>query len=221
MSTPYIPAKDADFDAWALNFETVIAASPATYGLAAGDAAAITNSYNLWHAAFLLLLSPSTKTSPNVANKDVQKAAALIVFRGYAQIIQNNLGVSNTAKSAAGLTIKATGRAPIPAPGTAPILGFIGATPLQHTLKYADTSSPTTKAKPHGSTALELWGFIGTVPPVGGPAGCAFLGLDTKTPFVNNFITANIGQTCYYYGRWVTRTGLVGPWSALLSAAIV
>lgn len=221
MSTPYIPAKDADFDNWSNNFQTVIAANPALYGLASADATAITASYTTWHAAYILLTSPATKTAPNVANKDVQKAAALIVFRGYAQIIQSNLGVSNTAKSAAGLTVKATGRTPIPAPGTAPILGFIGATPGVATLKYADTSTPTTKAKPFGALQLELWTFVGTTPPVGGAAGCSFVGLFTKSPFSVNFSGGQAGMTCYAYGRWVTRRGLVGPWSAVLSFGVI
>lgn len=221
MSTPYIPPKDADFDTWALNFSTVIAASPATYGLASGDATAITASYTTWHAAYILLTSPGTKTAPNVANKDVQKAASLIVFRGYAQIIQNNLGVSNSAKSAAGLTVRATGRTPIPTPATAPILGFVGATPFEHTIKYADTSTPTTKAKPFGATALELWLFVGMAPPVGGPDGTGFYGLETKSPLPVSFTSGDVGKTCYYYGRWTTRRGLPGPWSAVLSAVVV
>jgi hypothetical protein len=221
MSTPYIPSRDSDFDVWANNFQTVIAASPVTYGLAAGDATAITAAYNGWHTAYLAAVTPATRTSVTVAAKDVQKASALIVFRGYAVIIGSNAGVSAGAKTAAGLTNRATGRTPIPAPGTAPILGFVGATPLVATLKYADTSTPTTKAKPFGAIQIELWLSIGATPPVGGPAGCNFYGLFTKSPFAVNFITANVGMTAYYYGRWTTRRGLVGPWSAVLIHGII
>jgi len=221
MTTPYIPARDTDYDTWANNFQTVIAANPAAYGLVPADATAITNSYNLWHPAYLLVANPATKTSVTVAAKDVQKAASLIVFRGYAQIIGNNQGVSAGDLAAAGLTVRATGRTPIPAPGTAPILGFIGATPGVHTLKYADTSTPTTKAKPFGTLALEIYAFIGTAPPPGGADDAVFQGLATKSPFTQSFGPGDVGKTAYYYGRWVTRRGLVGPWSAQLSAAIV
>lgn len=221
MPAPYIPATDTAFDTWSNNFQTKIAASPGTYGLAAGDATAITASFNLWHAAYLLAINPATRTSVTVAAKATQKALSLILFRTYAQLIQANTGVAPTDKVALGLTNRSTGRTPIPAPGTAPILGFIGATPGSHTLKYADTSTPTTKAKPFGSIQLELWNFVGTEPPVGGAAGCSFYGLFTKTPYSVNFANGDIGKNSYYYARWTTRRGLVGPWSALLTAAIV
>jgi len=221
MSVPYIPAKDTALDVWANNFQTVIAAGPATYGLAAGDATSITAAFTAWHAAYLLAVNPATRTTATVAAKDVQKAASLIVWRTYAQLIQSNVSVSNMAKAAAGLTVKATGRTPIPAPGTAPILGFIGSTPGVQTLKYHDTSTPTTKAKPFGAIQLEVWASVGSIPPVGGPAGTAFVGLFTKSPFPVNYLSPQAGMTAYYYGRWTTRRGLVGPWSAQLSAVIV
>lgn len=221
MAKSYIPSADGNYDAWASNFQAVILANPAVYGLQTADAAAIASEYNAWNAAYALLLSPATKTTPNVAAKDVQKASSLILFRAYAQIIGSNAGVSAQAKAAAGLTVRATGRAPIPAPGTAPILGFIGATPGVHTLKYADTATPTTKAKPFGAIQLELWSDVGATPPVGGPAGCSFIGLFTKSPFAVNYQASQAGQTAYYYARWTSRRGLVGPWSALLTATIV
>jgi hypothetical protein len=29
-----------------------------------------------------------------------------------------------------------------------------------------------------------------------------------------------VGKTAYYYGKWVTQTGLEGPWSAAASMTI-
>lgn len=220
MASSYIPARDADFDAWSSNFATVIAANPSAYGLAAADATAITNAYTLWSAAYTLATNPSTRTTPSIAAKDVQKAASLVTFRAYATIIQANQGVSNDAKADAGLTIRSAGRTPVPAPATAPILGFVGATPLVHTLTYRDTSTPTSKAKPFGALQLEIWRSVGLTAP-SGPETTSFVGLYTKSPLAVNFISADVGKTAWYYGRWVTRRGLVGPWSALLSAAIV
>lgn len=231
MPNPYIPAQDSAYDNWAANFSAQITASPATYGLVAGDATAIATAFSNWHAAYLLAgltappnptpVNPSTRTSVTIAAKDVQKAASAITFRSYAMIIGANAGVSSGAKIAAGLTDRATGRTPIPAPGTAPILGFIGATPGVHTLKYSDTSTPTTKAKPFGAIQIELWNFVAIVPPVGGALGCSFVGVFTKTPFSVNYLAGDIGKNAYYYGRWTTRRGIVGPWSAVLIAAIV
>lgn len=229
MPGSYIPSTDSGLDLWALNFSTVITAAPGNYGLAAGDATAIAAQYAAYHAAYLLggvtqphsqPVNPATRTPTTVASKDVAKAAALIIFRSYASIIGANQGVSDGNKAAAGLTIRATGRTPIPAPGTAPILGFVGATPLQHTLNYADTSTPTSKAKPFGALQLELWRNIGTTPPAG-PEATSFYGLATKSPLVVDFDSGDVMKTAYYYARWVTRRGLTGPWSVRLSAAIL
>lgn len=220
MAGPYIPAPDADLDVWADNFQTVIAANPALYGLVVGDATAITAAFTAWHAAYLLAVNPATRTPPAVADKDVQKATALTVWRGYAQVIQNNAGVTNFDKAAAGLTVRATGRTPIPAPATIPVLGFLNATPLQHTLNFKDAATPTTKAKPFGAINMQIFRFVGTVPPTGVDQYAQY-GFATKSPFVIDFNSPDVGKTAYYIARWVTRRGLVGPWSVDISATVL
>jgi hypothetical protein len=215
MSAPYIPAQDGQLDTWALNFETVIAASPVTYGLATADATAITAAYNSYHAAYILLTSPGTKNPTNVAAKDAAKAASLITFRTYAQIIQNNAGVSNAAKSAAGITVRSTARTPIPAPATIPILAVVSQQPGIANLGYADSATPTTKAKPFGAIQVEIWY---DVPATGSPmlANAVFAGVQTKSPFQFPTPTGAKGKTIGMWARWSTRRGLVGPFSAEL-----
>lgn len=216
MSTPYIPATDSGLDSWAQNFSAVIAASPSTYGLQASDATTITAAYTTYHAAYILLTSPSTKTPTNVAAKDVAKAASLITFRTYAQIIQNNAGVSNSAKSAAGLTVRSTAKTPVPAPTTTPIVAVVSQQPGLANLGYADAASPTTKAKPFGAIQMELW-F--DVPATGSPVlgNAMYFGALTKSPAVFPTPSGAVGKTIGIWGRWVTRRGLVGPWSSILT----
>lgn len=215
-TAPYIPPRDADFDAWALNFSTVITASPATYGLVSADAVAIATAYSTWHTAYLLVTAPSTKTATTVAAKNVAKASSLVTFRAYAQIIQNNAGVSDGAKATAGLTIRSTGRTPIPAPATAPILGLVGQTPGVTTIKTSDTSTPATKAKPFGAIQLEIWYQVA---PTGSPdpTAATFYGLLTKSPAGINTPTGAVAKVLVLFGRWTTRRGLPGPWSAALA----
>ena len=52
---PYIPVKDADLANWLDNFSALITASPATYGLVAGDAVAIAAQVAAWDAAYVPL----------------------------------------------------------------------------------------------------------------------------------------------------------------------
>ena len=130
----YIPNSDSGFDGWASNFATTIAASPVTYGLVVGDAVSITAVQSAYHAAYLLAgttpphrtpINPATRTGPNIAAMVIAKNSALITLRAYASIIGANNGVSAAAKAAAGLTVRATGKTPIPQPGTNPILSFV------------------------------------------------------------------------------------------------
>ncbi len=42
----------------------------------------------------------------------------------------------------------------------------------------------------------------------------------TKSPFILNLSSADIGKTFYVAARWATRTGLVGPWSQIISFVV-
>lgn len=216
MSTPYIPAKDADFANWSTNFSNVITANPSAYGLVAADATAIAAANSAFQTAYALALNPATRTSVTIANKDVQKASTLITERTYAQIIQNNAGVSDANKAAAGLTIRKTSRTPIPTPGTTPILGLIGGTPGVITLNFKDTTTPTSKAKPFGATLLEMYAqYPGTN--TADIDLATFVGYNTKSPFAYDVPTGKKGLGVTFWGRWGTRTGKVGPFSNPLS----
>ncbi len=228
MSNPYIPSTDSGFDNWFNNFQTVIAANPALYGLVAGDATNITNAYNLWHTLYLLAgtapphrtpINPGARTPVSIQNMVVNAAASKVLIRTYAAIIRGNAGVSDADRVAAGLNPANTSRTPIPAPGTSPIIGFIGSTPGQVTFNFKDTSTPTVKKKPFGAVGLEVWQSIGTAPPVA-PEATDFVGIQTKSPFALTYNNADAGKTAYVYSRWITRRGLVGPWSTRLDVTV-
>ena len=90
----YIPQRDSLLLPWALNFSTLITASPATYGLLAGDATAIAAVYSAYNTAYGLAINPATRTPVTVANKDTAKITMLATIRPYAQSISLNAGVS-------------------------------------------------------------------------------------------------------------------------------
>lgn len=231
MSTNYIPAPDTAYDSWLNNFQTVIAAAPADFGLTAPDAAAITLAYNNYHATYLLAgtapphrtpVNPGARTNVTVAAMNVQKASSMVTARAYASIIGANAGVSAGNKALAGLTVRSTARTPIPAPTTIPILGFVAAGIGVHVLNYHDATTPTAKAKPFGAIALQLVASIGNAPPVGGAAGLQQVGVYTKSPMQISMasVASAVGANVYYYARWVTRRGLPGPFSAVLAVPV-
>ena len=219
MSAPYIPAKDSLFQAWALNFNTLILANPANYGLAAADATAIGVQYAAWYAAWQLAINPATRTKPSVAAKDATKAASMALFRLYAQQVRRNAGVSNALKANLGLTIADLTPTPIPAPATSPILEVVAATPLQHTIRYADQNTPALRAKPQGVLFLEIHAATSATV-ISNPDLLPIIKNATKQPVAIDWTSGDVGKTAYYAGRWITRRGLVGPWSNIVSFTV-
>jgi hypothetical protein len=220
MSAPYIPPKDADFANWLANFSTMITASPATYGLTAGDATTIAAQDTAFQAAYTLAVNPSTRTPATVAAKDAAKVTALGVVRPYAQRIANNAGVSPSNKVALGLNPRTNPPTPITAPTTNPIITIPSMIVLGLITRMRDSlASPSVKAKPAGAIAMELYAKTSATP-ITDPTQLVFIGLQTKSPFTISFDSSDGGKQAYIAGRWVTRTGLVGPWSAVVTATV-
>lgn len=217
MAAPYIPPKDADFDAWAVNFSTLLTADPADYGLLAGDATAVDTVVDAWVIAYAAAINPTTRTAATVAAKDGARATAEATMRPYAIRIRNNTAVSDALKIGIGVTVPTFPPTPIPAPSVAPTLSLVSAIPLEQTLGYKAVGA-IGKAKPFGAIGVELWRSIGTVPAVD-PAQCTFNGTYTKSPLRQEFDAGDQGKTVTYFARFVTRSGpggvaQTGPWSA-------
>lgn len=219
MAAPYIPPKDADLLAWGDNFADLITASPATYGLSAPDAVTVQGAQDDFAAALALATNPTTRTEVTVAAKNTAKLAAIGIFRTYASQIRLNPGVMNSDKLALGLNLPNNTPAPIPAPTTVPLLTFIGATPGQHTLRFADQDTPDSRGKPQNVIGMQLFMAVDTTAKTD-PADCSFYVQATKNPFAVTFGAGDAGKIATYFGRWVTRKGLVGPWSARMTATV-
>ena len=97
---------------------------------------------------------------------------------------------------------------------------------LQHTIAFADESTPTRKVvasgprtRRAGVMGAEIWGKAGDPPPTG-PSELGFLSVGTRTPYVADYAGEDGGKTAHYMLRWVATTGEKGPWSETASATI-
>jgi hypothetical protein len=219
MSSDFIPSRDADLDFWLNNFQTLVAANPTNYGLVAGDATSLTNSYNDWHSAYLAATNATTRNHITIAAKDAQKIITVDVFRTYSNTIRANTGVSDTLKLGLGLNVHDTIPTPIPPPSTYPVLGITGAGPLMQDLRAADQLTPTRRAKPHGSTGMLVFRALGTEA-ITDPTQAPFLGFVTRAEFVSNFDAADDGKIATYFARWTNGKGEMGPWSSPVSMRV-
>lgn len=221
----YVPAQDALFAAWLLNFSTLLTAAPATYGLVAGDAVIVDAQNAAFQAAYTAATNPATRTTSSVAAKDAARASAESVVRPYAQRIKVNPAVSNASRVNIGVTVDAFPPTPIPAPTTSPVLMLVMATPLQHTLQYRDSLTPTSKAKPYGVKQLALFVTVGVAPAVD-PDAAIYRGGFTKSPLNVGFDSSQRGKIATYFSRWENGSGpggvaARGPWSDPVSVVII
>lgn len=223
--SPYIPAKDADFDSWLLNFSALLTATPLAFGLTAPDAVEVAAVTTTWTTAYAAATNPATRTSPTVAAKDAARVAAEATVRPFATAISRNDAVTNANKVAIGVNLPNNAPVPIPPPTTAPALELKQGQPLAHVLAYKDTDLGNTKAKPYGSIGVQLWRNVGAVPATD-PAQCTYQGTWTKSPNRSEFEPSQQGKIATYFARFVTRSGAggvayTGPWSAPLVLTVM
>lgn len=220
MAAPYIPPKLADYALWAANFATKLDADPALYGVSAADAAAVVVANDDFQAAFLLSTTISTRTKDTINATNALRASSVALFRALAAQISINPGVDSADKIALGLNLPNHTPSPIPAPSTNPILTLVGGTPLGLTLRYADFNTPDARKKPQGVMALQLFQSVG-VAVATDPEAALLVATPTKQPVGLDYSAPQAGKIATIWGRWVTRTGLVGPWSASINAIIM
>jgi hypothetical protein len=223
-SPPYVPAPDAQFDIWLENFATLILATPTDYGLVAGDGTAIDAVRDSWAAAYLLAITPATRTSANIADKDVERFNAEAVCRPYAQRIRANASVSDALKVGLGLNLQPATLTPIPAPTDAPAIALRFQTPQSTNHNYAIAGALSGKNKPYGSIGVEIVCTVAAAA-TSDPDTAIPKATVTKSPFTLGWTAGQVGQVASIWGRYVTRSGpggqvQKGPWSARLTLTI-
>ena len=144
----------------------------------------------------------------------------LATVRPYAQTISLNAGVSTGNKIALGINPRTSVPVPITAPTTYPVLTVQAALALQHIIRYRDQlASPSVKAKPYGVISCQIYGSPSATV-ITDPTTLQFLQAATKAPLLQSWPSGDIGQKAYYAARWITRKGLLGPWSPIVSFTI-
>ncbi|MCC6682206.1 MAG: hypothetical protein IT445_14995 [Phycisphaeraceae bacterium] len=219
MVQSYIPTTDAHALQWMQAFSGGITASPSTYMLSVSDATAISSAVDAYATALATATDPNVRTPVNVNIKDTTRNAAEQICRQYAILIKNNGGISDASKIAIGVRPVNPSREPIPCPQTSPLLNVVAATPGAHTVRYVDSMTPSTVAKPFGATELQLFIAIADAPTTDEDAA-VFYGKFTKNPIGVAFAPGDDGKVATYFARWASRRGDVGPWSLPISMRI-
>lgn len=218
----YIPAPDAEFNAWQQNFVTYASANLAGLGLVAGDMTPITAAQTTWASAYPAHVTAAAAATSARAAKDGARVSYVALLRALVRRLQASPDVSDAERASLGITIPDPGSGPIGPPTTKPVVSVECGQRLQHTTKFTDEATPTRKAKPAGVLGAEIWVNVLAIgqPTPGDPDTFRFVALDTRTPYVLDFDAADGGKNAHYLLRWVNPTGEKGPWSETATVTI-
>jgi len=164
-------------------------------------------------------VDPAQRTPVTIAVKDEMRNSAEQLCRQYAVLIKFNAGISDPDKIAIGVRPVNTERNPVNCPTSSPMLNVVAATPGSHTLRYADSLTPDSPAKPFGASEIQIFVAVATEVVVD-PGEASFYGKFTRNPVSVGFDAADNGKQATYFARWASRRGGTGNWSAPVTMAI-
>ena len=128
-------------------------------------------------------------------------------------------GISDDDKIAIGVRPVNTSREPIPVPASSPLLNVLGATPGSQTVRYSDSSTPDSPAKPFGAPMLQLFVAIENEATTD-ENEAKFYGVFTKNPVAVGFDEADDGKVATFFARWGGKRNEFGQWSVPVSMTI-
>jgi hypothetical protein len=220
--TNYIPRPDADFSAWASNYDTAVNAWWSAMGLDPSDLDALKQAMLAWEAAYPAHVRAQAAAESARAAKDAARAALERQIRPVTNFIQSFGKTSNADRATIGITVRDTSKTPSPTPTTRPLVTAAAGGRLTHELRLVDEGSPTRRGKPPGVSGAEVWvKLIDAGSPVPtDPAALSFLTLTTRPTLRTDFRAADGGKTAVYMLRWVNTRGEKGPWSEVTTATV-
>lgn len=217
----YIPAPDAEFNAWQENFMAYATANAAALGLdPVADVAPLTAAQTTWTGDYPGHVAAQNAAQAARVSKDAARAGYVSLIRSVVRRLQASPDVDDSERSALGITVPDSDPTPSGPPTSRPIVAVRCDQRLQHTVDFMDETTPTRKAKPPGVLGAEIWVKVGDPPPIDPNTELNFLGLDTRTPYLAEFAGADGSKMAHYMLRWVNSTGEKGPWSETASATI-
>ncbi len=222
MAGTYIPRSDGSFDGWQGNFEEYVRAHYGDLGLSLGDADRLKAAREIWAKAYETHIQRHQAAIAARQAKDDEHRAYERLIREVVRRIQPFVKVTDAHRAALGITVRDAQPTPTGTPTTRPLVTVDFSKRLRHTLRYADESTPTRRARPRGTIGAEIWVKVAAPgePPPTDPADLTFLQLSTRTPATIELPGEDGGKTAHYMVRWLSTRSEPGPWSETASATI-
>lgn len=162
INRSFLPSADAELLAWSTNFKTMIAGTPATYGLTAAQASEYATVQDTYATTFQVAKDPSTRTRPTVADKDAAKSELQISSRLLAKIVEGTASVTDAQKLALGLTVRKSPTSR-PAPDMAPIVEVMAVSGRSIKIRLHG-DEPSRRGRPVDVAGASFFTFVGENP---------------------------------------------------------
>jgi hypothetical protein len=214
-----VPAGDEEAEQYMRTFAENIAANYAAYAMSLADSQALSLAVGNFTTAWNRYKNPITTGPLALTQKNETRNAAEALVRLHSMQIKFNAGISTELKDAIGVRQPNPNRTSNDEPTTNPILAIIGALPGSQTLRFTDSTTPTSRAKPPGVSLMELWVAIGE-DEAEDRSTARSIGLFTKNPIGIAFQEADNQKIATYWGRWANSKGQYGPWSSKVAMTI-
>ena len=215
-----MPRPDDGFNELASAFVDFANGHGTSVGLSAGEVTALNAAFTSnWSTKYAAHQAAAAAALGARASKDGARAALAALIRRAAARMQVHPAMTDAWRADAHLPIYDKTRTRAPVPASRPLVEVDTGSRLQHTIRWRDETSATSRAKPRGVKGAEIWYFIGPTPP-SDPEKCKFAALDSATPHLMEHDPADAGKLCHYLLRWVNSRGEAGPWSETVSATI-
>lgn len=218
-SQGWLPMSDTGLRDFTGDFSAKLTAAPTTYGLTAADATAEAGLVTTYKAALATATDPATRTPVTITAKNVAKAGLVASTRSLAARIQANPSVTPEQKVALGLPVHITGKTPIPAPTTRPVVTVADITELTHAVRIVDESTPTKRAKPYGVAEAAVFTFVGDNPPAD-LEQWEFKGIAKRSDFLIHYDAPDAGKRAHIRAVWFNPRGEQGPVGEPASAMV-
>jgi hypothetical protein len=219
MPDKLIPSNDSDFNQFQEQFIAAVSADPAKHGLYDDEVTALTTAQTEWAANFTAHQQAQEAARTATQAKEGARTSLESLIRAAGKKINATAGVDNATRVAAGMPTRSTTRSHVGAPTSRPVGRIEQGGPNTLLVDFVDENSPHKTAKPKGVHACEVWAHIGDPAPTDASA-FTFLGLATRTPYIDRHSATDAGKSIYYLLRWQNSKGAAGPWGVVVFSKI-
>jgi len=210
MPRSFLPSSDAQLLAWSSNFNTLINAKSANFGISQAQAQAYTAKHTAFATAYQTAYDPNTRTPPNITIKDEAKNQLDAMARELVRIIQSFPTLTDDQRRELKITVRKS-RTPQPPPTERPAVNIVSVTGRTVTIRIRDTAESSKRGKPAGVLGASVYSYVGTTYPTD-PTAWSFDGTTTKTTHAIVFAdsVAN-GAQIWVCATWFNRKTETGP----------